>query len=78
VDGGREALNFSEWGEEDEAHDAAEEVTDGAMPPSQYTMIHRGARLTDEEAAILIDALEQMDDGGRGRGRGGDDEDGGG
>ena len=47
------------------------------MPPSQYTMIHRGARLTDEEAAILVAALEQMDDGGRGRGRGGDDEDGG-
>jgi hypothetical protein len=80
VDEGREKLNFSEWGEEAEAHDAAEEVEDGAMPPSKYTMIHRGARLTDEEAAILIAALEQMDDGGRGRGRGrgGDDDEGGG
>jgi hypothetical protein len=79
VDRGRDKLNFSEWGEESEADDAAEEVEDGAMPPSQYTMIHRRARLTDEEAATLIAALEQMDDGGRGRGRGrgGDDEGGG-
>ncbi len=70
VDRGRAALNFSEWGEESEPDDAAEEVEEGSMPPSQYTMIHRGAVLTDAEAATLVAALEQMDDGGRGRGRG--------
>jgi hypothetical protein len=62
VDRGREALNFSEWSDESEPDDAAEEVEEGSMPPSQYTMIHRGARLTDEEARVLIAALEAMDD----------------
>jgi hypothetical protein len=70
VEAGRDELNFSEWGEESEAHDAAEEVEEGAMPPSKYTLIHRGARLTDDEARVLIDALEQMDDGHGGRGGG--------
>ena len=72
VDRGRAQLNFSEWGDESEPDDAADEVTDGAMPPSQYTMIHRGARLTAAEAEVLVAALEQMDDGGD-RGRDGDD-----
>ncbi len=62
VDRGREALNFSEWSEGSEPDDAAEEVEEGSMPPSQYTMIHRGAALTDEEARVLIAALEEMDD----------------
>ncbi|HEX7135064.1 MAG TPA: heme-binding domain-containing protein [Iamia sp.] len=62
VDRGRAELNFSEWGEESDPDDAAEEVEDGDMPPSQYTMIHRGARLTDEEARVLVAALERMDD----------------
>lgn len=62
VEEGREALDFSEWGRDSEADDAAEEVEDGSMPPSQYTLVHRGARLTDDEAATLIAALEQMDD----------------
>ncbi len=62
VDRGREALSFSEWGDESDPDDAADEIEDGTMPPSQYTAIHRGARLTDEEAATLIAALEQMDD----------------
>ena len=62
VDRGRAQLNFSEWSDESDPGDAADEVEDGAMPPSQYTMIHRGARLTEAEAQTLIAALEQMDD----------------
>ena len=57
------------------------------MPPDRYTMIHRGARLTDAEADRLVAALrvldeerregnEDTDGGGDGDGRGGDDEDG--
>ena len=30
------------------------------MPPANYRRIHRDAQLSDEDAAILIDALEQM------------------
>lgn len=62
VDRGRAALNFSEWGERSDPGDAADEVEDRTMPPSQYTAIHRGARLTDAEAAVLVAALERMDD----------------
>ena len=62
VESGRDELNFSEWGERSEPDDAAEEVEEGSMPPSQYTAVHRGARLTDEEARVLVDALERMDD----------------
>jgi hypothetical protein len=61
VDRGREELNFSEWGDDADPDDAAEEVEEGSMPPSQYTAIHGGARLTDAEARTLIAALEQMD-----------------
>ena len=80
VDGGRSKLNFSEWDPADnEADDAIEEIEDGSMPPSQYTLIHRGAKLTDEEATILMAALDQMasdsDSSGSGKGRDGDDGD---
>lgn len=79
VDQGRAAMNFSEWDPEDnEADDAIELIEDGAMPPSQYTLVHRDARLTAEEQQTLIAALERLEEGddgsGRGRGRGGDDD----
>lgn len=67
VDQGRAELNFSEWGTTDgDADDAIDEIEDGAMPPRQYTLIHRSAQLTDEEAATLLAALAQMDDDDRG------------
>jgi hypothetical protein len=78
VEGGREELNFSTWGGDDgEADDAVEEVIEGSMPPDQYTIIHRGARLTDDEADRLVAALEAMDGDGDGddrSGPGGDDD----
>jgi len=65
VEGGREELNFSEWDRDDgEADDAAESIEDGSMPLANYTRIHRDAGLTDAEAALLVAALEQMDDEG--------------
>jgi hypothetical protein len=62
VERGRDELNFSEWEERDAkaAEDAREEIVSGRMPPLNYRRIHRNARLTDREAAILIAALEQM------------------
>ena len=63
VERGREALNFSTWDRDDgEADDAADTVLDGEMPPGQYTMIHRGATLTDDEADRLVAALTAMDE----------------
>jgi hypothetical protein len=63
VDRGRDELNFSRWDRDaGEADDAAEAVLDGAMPPSQYTVVHPDAALTDAEVAVLVNALEAMDD----------------
>jgi hypothetical protein len=76
VDTGRAAMTFSEWDSNDnEAHDAIEEIEGGAMPPSKYTAIHRGAKLTHAEKAALMAALDQMaGDGHSGKGRGADDD----
>jgi hypothetical protein len=63
VEEGRHELNFSEWNRDSgEADDAAETIEEGSMPPRQYTILHRDARLTDTEAQTLIDALELMDE----------------
>jgi hypothetical protein len=63
VQNGRDELNFSEWDDHDgEADDAAEEIAEGSMPPSQYTLIHRDAQLSDDERRELIDALQAMDE----------------
>lgn len=72
VERGREELNFSRWDDDDnEADDAAESVEDGSMPPRQYELLHPDARLTADEVAELVTALQALDDdGGRGRGRG--------
>jgi hypothetical protein len=77
VERGRDELNFSRWGRDaGEAGDAIEVIRDGEMPPGQYTLIHRGAKLSDAEATILIAALQTMggDDGGNGRHGDGDDD----
>jgi len=62
VERGRDHMNFSEWDEDaaDAAEDAEEEIVEGRMPPANYRRIHRSAQLTDEEALILVEALEQM------------------
>jgi hypothetical protein len=62
VEAGRREMNFSEWdGDSAEAaEDAEEEIVKGRMPLPNYRRIHRDAQLSDEDAAILIDALEQM------------------
>src|SRR3546814_13549359 len=61
VESGRDELNFSEWGVDSDADDAAETIAEGFMPPSRYTMLHPDARLSDEEQRQLIAALEAME-----------------
>lgn len=56
---GREELNFSEMGREDNETDkAAETVEDGEMPPLRYTINHPEARLDDAERQALIRGLK--------------------
>jgi hypothetical protein len=62
VEEGRDELNFSDWDRDaGEADDAIDTIRDGSMPPDIYTRIHRDARLSDEEAQRLVDALRTME-----------------
>jgi hypothetical protein len=56
--------------------DAIEVVTDGSMPPGNYTRIHRGTDLSEAEIDTLVAALAQIPDssGDEGRGRDGRDD----
>lgn len=57
---GREELNFSEMGREDnETGKAAETVEDGEMPPFRFTINHPEARLDETEREALIRGLNQ-------------------
>lgn len=57
VDAGRRDLNFSEWNRrQKEAHESAETVEEGSMPPWYYNLTH--SRLTDSEKQNLIRGLE--------------------
>ena len=60
VSGGRRHLNFSEWESYDidtQSHklkSIAEEITDRAMPPWYYSMVHRGSRLSEAERTKIL------------------------
>ena len=69
VQAGRKELNFSEWDEyRDEADDAVEEVSRGAVPPDRYTRLHPDAKLSTDDVATQVAALEAMDEGDGGHG----------
>lgn len=59
VQGGRENLNFTRWDkpQEPSAQEVAEIVRSGEMPPLQYTLIHRNAKLSSSERAALAAGL---------------------
>jgi Haem-binding domain len=62
VEGGRNALNFSEWTSRQarRGRDAIQTIQRGSMPPSSYTWfgLHRDAKLTPDEQAALIAGLQ--------------------
>jgi hypothetical protein len=60
VDEGRHELNFSEWGRNSEADEAAETVRSGEMPPKSYLLLHPEARLTDAEREQLARGLDAL------------------
>jgi hypothetical protein len=58
VDEGRSKLNFSTWGtRRQEAEGVARQISSGAMPSWDYTLMHPDARLTYDEKAQLINGL---------------------
>jgi Haem-binding domain len=69
VNEARERLNFSEWDRPQEgAEEAAEVVDEGDMPPSQYTLLHPGARLSSTERETLAQGFQTMFGTGTGGG----------
>lgn len=61
VNGGRNALDFSEWDKpQADLDNVIEAVQSGSMPPLQYKLFHRNARLSDAERKQLVDGLRQL------------------
>lgn len=55
VDGGRSALNVSEWDRpQEDAGDVVEKIQSGEMPPSYYTWMHSSAKLSSAEKQALV------------------------
>lgn len=64
VNGGRRHFNMDEWGEyslekrQSKLTKICEELKSGDMPDSKYLLIHRSAKLTDQQRATLCDWAE--------------------
>lgn len=65
---GKEELNFSEFGaysnrrKQSKLKSIQSQVHDGEMPLSSYTLLHKKARLTDEQKQLIIDWAQKMKD----------------
>jgi hypothetical protein len=65
---GKAELNFSEFGsysirrQISKLNGTANSVKAGSMPLSSYTMIHKNARLSKEDKALVIDWAERIRD----------------
>lgn len=63
VEEGRDRLNFTEWDRRQQRDELAEVVEEGSMPPTKYTLIHPGAKLSAKEKATLVAALRDLQQG---------------
>ena len=67
---GRGHLNFSEWNEYSSdkqislKEECLEEIQSNNMPLKSYTLIHKGARLSDNSKQILVDWLKNNEQTG--------------
>ena len=61
VNDARSVMNFSQWGNYDKdkqsrrLRDICEQVSDGEMPLSSYTPLHRGSKLSVDDVKTLCD-----------------------
>ena len=75
VDHARGHLNYSEWPAfdlEEQEHlfeEMWEMLSEGEMPLKSYTLIHRDARLTDDERAVLLEWVRPGSVGAEDEGR---------
>lgn len=69
IDEGREHLNYSTWGEQSlkrkkhKLEEMIEEVEEGEMPLTSYTLAHWDASLTADEKTALINWLTKVNSG---------------
>ena len=65
---GRSHLNFSDWPTNDLKHmvrhmeEMSDQISSHTMPPSQYTLIHAQARLTDAQRKTMTEWLDSQSD----------------
>ena len=66
---GKEELNFSEFGsytarrQRSKLKAIANQVKDGDMPLYSYTIMHKSARLTEEQKQLIIEWVQKTKDG---------------
>jgi len=61
VEDGRGALNFSEWDKpQPDLGELVGVIESGEMPPLQYTLIHRSAKLSSSEQKKLVAAITHL------------------
>lgn len=61
VEDGRAALDFSEWDRpQPDLGELTGAISSGEMPPLQYTLIHRSAKLSDAEKKKLVAAITRL------------------
>lgn len=66
VDAGGDEFNVPNWDRSRrKAEEAAEEIEDGGMPPSKYTLLHPDAKLSEAEKQVLVDAFNPMEQDAR-------------
>lgn len=65
VEEGRDELNFSEWTEyetgkkDHKLEECIEALTEGWMPEQSYVRLHKEAKLTDEQRAVLVNFFKE-------------------
>jgi len=68
IEGGKEELNFNEWGtysnrrKNSKIKSIISQVEAEEMPLSTYTLIHRGAILSNSEMSLLINYMKKLKD----------------
>ena len=68
IKNGKTELNFSEYGsysirkQKNKLNSIVNSLKDETMPLSSYTLVHKNARLTKDEKAIIIDWAEKTKD----------------
>jgi hypothetical protein len=68
IKNGKAELNFSEFGsysirkQKNKLNSIVNSLKDGTMPLSSYTLVHKNARLTKDEKAMIIDWANKTKD----------------